>query len=116
MLNQKIKGIQDFTENEIQSTKNMMNLSIEDSGNLIAENIDESNKERIQFIKNSLESFRPELKEFHEVSETLKKSVEQVIGDMECLTNESTKVKERIEKLEGNVAPTAPTFKVLYKL
>jgi chromosome segregation ATPase len=81
----------------------MMNLSIEDSGNLIAENIDESNKERIQFIKNSLESFRHELKECHKVSETLKESVEHVIGDIECLTNEATKVKERVEKLEGSV-------------
>ena len=33
----------------------------------------------------------------------MKKMIEQVIGDIECLTNDSTKVKERVEKLEGSV-------------
>ena len=33
----------------------------------------------------------------------MKKMIEQVIGDIECLTNEATKVKERVEKLEGSV-------------
>jgi hypothetical protein len=38
MVNEKIKHIQDLTENEIQSIKNMTNLSDEDSGKTIFEN------------------------------------------------------------------------------
>ena len=33
---------------------------------------------------------------------TMKKSTDQVIGDIKCITNESTKLKERVAKLEGS--------------
>ena len=32
----------------------------------------------------------------------MKKSANQVNGDIKCLTNESTKLTERVEKLEGS--------------
>ena len=76
MVIKKIKGIQDFTENKIDSIKNMMNLSVEDSGKSIATNNDESNKERIEIIiENSLEYFRFEINEIQKVSESNKERI-----------------------------------------
>ena len=77
-----------------------MEKSIEDSGKLIATNNDEIIKERIKLIENSLERFMPDFNEIHEESETMKKSTEEVLGDIKCLTNDSTKLKERVVKLE----------------
>ena len=88
MVNEKIKCIQDFTENKIDSIKNMMNLSVEDSVKSIAANNDESNREQMKFIENSLESFRTEFNEIQKVTETMKKSANQANGDIVCLTND----------------------------
>ena len=88
MVIKKIKVIQYFTENKIDSIKNMMNLSVEDSVKSIAANVVESNREKIKFVENILEIFKTEFNAIQKVTERMKKSANQANGDIVCLTND----------------------------
>ena len=63
-------------------------LSVEDSVKSIAANNDETNREKMKFVENSMDIFRTEFHEIQKVSETMKKSANQVNGDIVCLTND----------------------------